>query len=219
MFIKNLFAVAVLAALPVVSALAAPITLTTAQSRFDANVLNQGWWGTAGFSATDSNDNHYTGAIGSSTLRSFYSFDRGLAAGKVTAATFRVLRGVQSGTVDLNLWDVTTSAADVNNNNGLNNAIFTDLGSGVSYGSFVTSTGSSSDYLSFALNGQALANLNATKGFFTIGASVVGNQHIFSFSGGDTSFLDLQVSKVPEPASIALLLLGIAGVSVARRRK
>ena len=212
---------AAVAALMVASSMAqaAVITYSTAQSEFDSGVLNQGWW-SATQSNTDNNDNHYTGLIGSDSLRSFYTFDLSQLVGTVTSATLRIQRGNQDGNVNVKLNDVSTAASVVNNNFGVSSSIFNDLGTGNSYGSFQVSNGSFSTYLSFDLNAQALIDINAATTFFTIGAMVNPNQYIFSSTGGDVTYLDLNVvpSAVPEPATVALFGLGLLGFAATRRK-
>jgi len=198
---------------------AAVITYSTAQSPFDAGVLNQGWW-SATRSNTDSNDNHYTGVAGSDSLRSFYTFDLSQLVGTVTNATLRIQRGDQGGNVNVKFYDVSTTASVVNTNSGVSSAIFDDLGTGNSYGSFQVSDGAFNTYLSFSLNAQALTDINAATSFFTIGAMVNPNQYIFSGTGGDVTYLDLNVvpSAVPEPGTVALLGLGLLGYAASRRK-
>lgn len=230
MFSKKLLTAAFAAAIafPLVAAHANTITLTTAQSEFTTGILNQGWWA-SNSPSTNRNDNHLTGAYNGNEYRSFYTFDLSNITGTVKSASLLVKNGSQTGTVTLGLWDVTTAANIVNNNEGTNAAVFADLGSGNSYGSYLVQAGSSSNtYLSFNLNAQAFSDLGKANGLFTIGAtaSSAGSNYIFGSTGSDVTsllieFADAPVApaKVPEPASLALLLAGVGGIVAARRRK
>lgn len=199
---------------------AAVQTFTTAQSEFRAGTLNQGWWSSTSQNS-NANDNHFTGLFEAEVFNSFYSFNLTGLSGTATSATLRVHRGGQSGLVNLGFWDVGTAASTVNNNVGVNSSIFADLGTGNSYGSYSVANGSDNDYLSFNLNAQALLDIASAGGFFTIGAAVGQNEFIFSFTGRDVTFLDVttSLSTVPEPGSLVLIGLGLAGLALARRRK
>lgn len=185
-------------------------TLSTGQSQFDLGTNNQGWWSEA--NNFDGNDNYIVGNYNTNFYNNFFTFDISEIIEPVTSVTLNLQR--YYGQSDLgsliqsySLFDVSTDAATLNNNEGTNSTIFDDLGSGQQYGSFnVAVSGNESEILSFSLNSNAIADLNS---------AISLNQQFFSVGGSS------QPQPVPEPSSI-LGLLAFAGLSlkaVAKRKK
>jgi hypothetical protein len=215
------------------AAFATTYTFSTLDSPFDPGIANQGFWSDTQPNI-DSNQNYMVGYACCSTfplLRNFFSFDlTALPALDVISATLQLVRyGPGKGNEPLEtyeLFDVATDAATLNQNEGLNAAIFTDLGSGTSYGAFeVANTGGQESVIELGLNDAALAAIEAARGgFFSIGGSLVAADNFDSLFGGSGTFYGepkLVVEVVPEPATGTLLLLGLlclsAGASRARQ--
>jgi len=184
-----------------------PVTLSTNGE--------QGWW-SSNFANTDGNTNYFVGDLsnnGSQLLNNFFTFNVVGQSPTVTSATLRVVR--ETGESDLgavahtySTFDVSTDATTLNLTNGTNAAIFNDLGSGNSYGSFViTVAGSTSEVLLLNLNGNAVADINA---------AIAGGSR---FSLGGT--LTPSAAAVPEPSTFALIAIGGLGMawSALRRRR
>lgn len=218
------------------AAQATVVTISTSLNQLQQGADNQGWWSNTTQNNNPVNDNYYTGSSGEffDAFRSFFSFDLSGLSGTVISARFDVRRYDQSGEVNLSLWDVSTPAIDLltTRTNILNNAIFTDLGSGINYGSFNVVGGASLDVLQFTLNSAALADINSMlgSGYFSLGASVQGSGYIFGasldepgnsfgdFNSVQNLVLNIQPSNnVSEPTALGLLGLGFLGLSVARR--
>ncbi|QKQ73883.1 PEP-CTERM sorting domain-containing protein [Nostoc sp. TCL240-02] len=209
-------------------------TLNTAEAAtFTQTASDQGWWAAEdGLNGPNSNDNtnYVTGNIRGTDLRNFFKFDLGDLVG-VSSATLQIQRFKGSGnpTETLGFFDVSTPADVLSQkNNSPNNTIYNDLGSGKNYGSFnVTTSGDPNEILSFALNSNAIADINARSGnFFSIGGALLGDlseEYLFSESG-DQGFarlvIDTNSTPVPEPSALGgIVFLGVGGWWLKRKQK
>ena len=169
-------------ALPASAAAQTFQTFTTSQSAFDPGVKNQGWWSDR-TPNIDSNDNYFVGEA--DRLRNFFTFDLSGAC-PASSVTLQLTRFQQSGPLPYSLFDVTTPAATLNDNDLVSTAIHDDLGSGTTFGTFLVAQGATTDILSFELNPAGVAAFIAARGgFFSIGGSTPVNElgFIYAFSG------------------------------------
>lgn len=215
------------------AAQAAVYNIETSLNPLQAGTDNQGWYGSNTSNNNATNDNYYTGFGGGFELRSWFAFDLSSVAGTITGITFEVTRYGQSGNLTLGIFDVTTPASQLplNRGAGVFPAIFNDLGSGTSYGTFSVSNGSSTDVLSLALNPAAIVDANAASGYFAIGAAIVGSSSGFIFAGSNDEpgnggsgytqrlVITTDAAGVPETSGAAgLLAAALAGLGIVRRR-
>ncbi len=207
------------------SASAALVTIDTTLNEFRRGLENQGWWPpTIGYSNNTDSDSHFVGwstpGYSDTEVRSFFTFylDPALLNNStITGASFIIRKGDSGGDAaqeTLGFFDVTSPLATVMHNVSSNFSIWTDLGTGTSYGNYVYTTGGNADEnLVIALDGAALAAMNAGIGsYFTMGAAVTsGDGFIFRQNPGSLGVqsLALETTPVPEPSAIVLLVLSL----------
>lgn len=190
--------------------------------------LNQGWWSN-GFGGINDNPNVVAGDTTNYLYRNFFTFDLSslsLAANeKIVGASlsgFTYSVEVAGGPFETYaLYDVSTDAATLNLNQGVNLAIYEDLGTGDSYGSRNFFTTDSNSEFSMDLNEFAFEDILAAQGdFFSLGGAILTlddsgfREWVFGFSSGDprayTLNIETQISAVPLPAAFPLYGAGLA---------
>ena len=185
------------------------LTLSTSQARFDRGVDNQGWWSTRQRN-NDDNDNYVVGecppdeCAGYLTYRNFFTFRIPQIEGRIVAAKLvvRRYRGGDSFIETLGLYDVRTPAQLLNDNRGLNPAIYRDLGTGTGYGVVRVRTQDVAGWTTVGswLNRAALADIKAASGhYFSVGGALLSARRadghfdqLFGFSHG-TGVQELRV--------------------------
>jgi hypothetical protein len=199
---------AVILALPAAGHAATTQTFSTSQSEFTAGVRNQGWWSAdPGVLNSDANANYIASRSSDASQENFFTFDlRDLPTScTVRSATLRLTRfqGSGTGTLTYQLWDVSTPAAILNDNDGFSPAIAADLSSGTTFGGFTVDSDPSlpvDEVLSFPLSSAGVAAVSAARGkFFSIGGALASpNGFLFGFSGsGGTQELVVECQRVP----------------------
>ncbi len=164
------------------------MAFSTADSRFDPNQRNHGWWRIDGQPNGPENDNYAVGSAGSATHRNFFTFDLADAC-RADVVVLRLTRFEQPSGVYYQLFDVSTPAAQLNRQEvaAPDLAVYEDLGTGDRFGEYDIPTGNEQDVLSLPLNEAGVAAYNASRGgFFSIGGSVVpldSEDRLFGGSG------------------------------------
>jgi len=180
------------------------ITVDTATNLLSSG-YNQGWW-SGSASNNDTNDNTFVGDLGD-YYNNFFTFYIGSVTGTVSSATFRGQRFVSWSDTGrtyqpYSFFDVFTDPLTLNTNNGVNGSIFSDLGSGINYGSYnlpVEFWSNQTGIYILSLNSNAIADLNS--------AVAHGDQY---FSIGGT--LTPSTPPIPEPGTLLLLGVGLVGL-------
>jgi hypothetical protein len=202
------------------------IILSTNENRIDPEAANQGWWSNSK-STNTFNISWFLGSLDGGQHRNFATyllpdFDQPVVAASLSFNR-RGSAATNEATETIGFFDVSTSPQVLNNNTGPNSTIYGDLGSGVSYGEVtVSGAGPPTEVLDFPLNSMGVAAINgAAPGYFSIGGRLLtddGNDYFFGGGGsGLFNFVTLTLTVVPEPSTIVLGPLLVAGAAMRRR--
>lgn len=199
----------------------------------DISPTDLGWWNTTdGHSA--GNQNYFVGSDPVRTYHNYFTFDLpSLVSGALaTDATLEVQLFLSNGppVVTYTLFDVSTPPGELDASSPPNPVIFSDLGSGASYGQFEVGVGQpATTVLRLPLNAGAVMDINAALGrSFSVGGALLSNTpafpaSLFGGSGDPPPGVRLVLSttgpvEIPEPPPLGFVALVIGGLAIWRGR-
>ena len=206
---------------------------TASAATYTIDYTDSGWYN-ASSGHNPSNDNYIVGnCCGTGEYRNFLVFDLTGVTGTIVSATLEA-ESPSTLTPDPSetwtLYDVTTPVATLVAG-GVSAAIFSDLGSGTSYGNVTVANGYTG-IVTVTLNANAIAALNAAKGssiaiggaLSTLGAG--SDEFIFADSfGGYVRRLTIQTVATPVPTMnewgmiIFMVFAGLVSLYYLRRQR
>lgn len=144
-----------------------------------------------------------------------------LANQVIVSVTLEVLGAIWTShhldAVTLGFFDVETDPFTLNNNTGQNDAIFADLGTGVSYGVFeIPRFETIREPIRFNLLPSVYPHILAAQGgYFSIGGTMLSDGQLFVGSEEDGSLLIIETaprSSVPEPDPFFVMVTCVLGL-------
>lgn len=218
----------------ILAAVAQGLGFATAEAAtFTTNATVRSWYSDQG-TANNIDYSYAVGIAGGTEVHNYFIFTLPNTPELITSVELRLWNpsnGYYSfdDTETLTLYNVSTSIAMLGTNS---TAIYTDLGSGPSYGSMTVGASSNGTYVSIMLNATFLADAAIAKGTagrqIAIGGALTtlypdDNEYLFGFTGSLTAASNAQLvitTTVPEPSTWALIALGLgAGMGFTMRRK
>ena len=203
------------------------------------SALDSGWYDADG-THEPTNTNYAAGLFESEEYRNFFAFNLPSVTGPIVGAEFRVdvqHYWSQEPNETYTLFDVSTPFPDLVAGGSVADGserpdIFSDLGTGASYGSRVIAPSDAYTTISIGLNANALTALNTGPTFFSMGGALVtqgGSSSLFLVSGSNVLTRELVLTigtppppHMPEPSTLFLFsagALGIVIIGLKRRRQ
>lgn len=197
------------------------------------NAIDSGWYSSGGFHSPTI-ENYVVGRRGPLDYNNFFVFDLSGVEKPIASAFLRISNpadGYQSPdpTEAYTLFNVSTPVSTLKAGGFPLTDIYTDLGSGISFGSQTISAQDNNSVVTIALNATGVASLNSARsGLYAIGGSIttisgLDTQSVFQSTGfGDTR--QLIITPVPatvsEPANSPLVAFSFLGlICVATRHR
>jgi hypothetical protein len=190
------------------------------------NASDTGWYDSTGFHDSGNKNTHAgmpSGPGSSISERNYMVFDLTSIFEVITSASVTMYNDPENDTgITFYLGTVTTPISTLEASQFGAIGIYNDLAANTVLASITTVSG----YNTFTVLPIALSYLQAAEGsFFAIGGhSLNDSGHSFGFNAGietDPTYYQLTInySPVPEPATLALFSLGLAGMAFGKRRK
>lgn len=217
--------------LTVLFAIAGPVKATIITLSASAPPSDSGWYDASG-THEETNTNYAAGLFESQEYRNFFAFKLPSITGPIVSAEFRVdvqHYWSQDPNETYTLFDVSTPVPDLVAGGSVADGserpdIFSDLGTGASYGSRVIAPSDAYTTISIDLNANALTALNTGPTFFSMSGALVmqgGSSALFLVSGSNVLTKELVLTigtppppHMPEPSTLFLFSVGALGIVI-----